>query len=53
MGEKRRREEQPQCGFTDIVKKAYDRGMSEQEVTVEKLMEELKVDLKKMRSTHV
>jgi hypothetical protein len=51
MGEKRSREEQPQ--FTDIVKKAYDRGISEQEVTVEKLMEELKVDLKKMRSTHV
>lgn len=47
MGEKRSREEQPQ--FTDIVKKAYNRGRSEQDVTVQKLLNELKSDLKKMR----
>jgi hypothetical protein len=36
-------------GFSDIVKKAYDRGISDQGVTVSKLIEDLKIDLIKMK----
>ncbi|MFH7818897.1 hypothetical protein [Neobacillus thermocopriae] len=32
--------------FAEILKKAYEKGMNEAEITVEKLIEELKVDLK-------
>jgi hypothetical protein len=34
--------------FSEIVKKAYDKGLNEQELTVEKLMEDLKADLKSL-----
>ncbi|CAH2716755.1 hypothetical protein BACCIP111895_03943 [Neobacillus rhizosphaerae] len=34
--------------FSEIVKKAYDKGMNENELTLEKLMEELKMDLKSL-----
>ncbi|MDQ1143745.1 hypothetical protein QE429_000572 [Bacillus sp. SORGH_AS 510] len=34
--------------FTAIVKKAYDKGLNENEITLEKLMEELKADLKQL-----
>jgi hypothetical protein len=34
--------------FSEIVKKAYDKGVNENEITLEKLMEELKVDLKNL-----
>jgi hypothetical protein len=33
--------------FSEIVKKAYDRGVNE-EITLEKLIEELKADLKQL-----
>ncbi|WML58609.1 hypothetical protein [Neobacillus sp. PS2-9] len=32
--------------FSEIVKKAYDKGVNENEITLEKLMEELKADLR-------
>lgn len=48
MGVKESNLEDYQSVFSAIVKKAYDRGMSEQEVTVQKLLEVLKSDLKKM-----
>ncbi|MEH7440230.1 hypothetical protein V7182_22540 [Neobacillus drentensis] len=34
--------------FSEIVKKAYDKGLNENEITLEKLMEELKADLKQL-----
>ncbi len=34
--------------FSEIVKKAYDRGLNENEITLEKLMEDLKADLKNL-----
>lgn len=34
--------------FTAIVKKAYDKGVNENEITLEKLLEELKADLKQL-----
>jgi hypothetical protein len=46
---KESKREHPESAFSDIVKKAYDRGMSEQGVTVKKLVEELKSDLIKIR----
>lgn len=32
--------------FFNILKKAYDKGINEKEITVKKIMEELKIDLK-------
>jgi hypothetical protein len=37
-----------QVDFTRIVKKAYEKGINENEITLEKIMEELKADLKNM-----
>jgi hypothetical protein len=37
-----------QADFTRIVKKAYEKGVNENEMTLEKIMEELKADLKNM-----
>jgi membrane-anchored protein YejM (alkaline phosphatase superfamily) len=34
--------------FREIVKKAYDRGLKESDLTLAKLMEELEADLKNM-----
>ncbi|MEO2075916.1 MAG: hypothetical protein ABGX20_11145 [Bacillus sp. (in: firmicutes)] len=34
--------------FTAIVKKAYDKGVNENEITLDKLLEELKADLKQL-----
>lgn len=32
--------------FTEIVKKAYDRGLKESDLTLEKLLEEIEANLK-------
>jgi hypothetical protein len=40
------RMEQPD--FSEIVKNAYEKGITETGITVAKLIEDLKVDLKKM-----
>jgi hypothetical protein len=37
-----------QADFTRIVKKAYDKGINENGMTLEKIIEELKADLKNM-----
>lgn len=37
-----------QADFTMIVKKAYEKGVNENEMTLEKIIEELKADLKNM-----
>ena len=34
--------------FSDVVKKAYDKGINDSEITLELLMEELKADLKQL-----
>lgn len=49
MGEKNNKAEQSMTGFSDIVKKAYDRGISDQGATVAKLIEDLKIDLTNMK----
>ena len=51
MGVKESELEDVQMVFSAIIKRAYDRGMSEQGVTVQMLMEELRLELKRMRST--
>lgn len=38
-----------QIDFSDIVKKAYDKGLCEREITVNKLIEEIKNDLKNLK----
>jgi hypothetical protein len=35
--------------FSSIVKKAYDRGVNDQGATVAKLIEDIKIDLMKMK----
>jgi hypothetical protein len=37
-----------QADFSMIVKKAYEKGVNERGMTLEKIMEELKTDLKNM-----
>lgn len=37
-----------QADFTRIVKKAYEKGVNENEITLEQIMKELKTDLKNM-----
>jgi hypothetical protein len=37
-----------QADFSRIVKKAYDKGVNENGMTLEKIIEELKTDLKNM-----
>jgi hypothetical protein len=37
-----------QVDFSTIVKKAYERGLNENEMTLEKIINELKTDLKNM-----
>lgn len=47
MGKKENEEEQ-QHEFSEIVKKAYDRGMHEGGITVQELIDDLKIDLIKL-----
>ncbi|WP_342433489.1 hypothetical protein [Neobacillus sp. FSL H8-0543] len=35
--------------FSEIIKRAYERGLNETGMTVQKLMEELKIDLRNMK----
>jgi hypothetical protein len=49
MGNKNNKEGFAQSEFYDIVKKAYDRGVNDQGLTVAKLIEDLKIDLTKMK----
>ncbi|MEH7252012.1 hypothetical protein V7111_07785 [Neobacillus niacini] len=49
MGKVKDKSEYPLSDFSDIVKKAYDRGVSDQGVTVAKLIEDLKIDLLNMK----
>jgi len=34
--------------FSEIVKKAYDKGVNETEITLEKLLEDIKADLRQL-----
>ena len=34
--------------FSEIVKKAYDKGVNETEITLEKLLEDIKADLRQI-----
>jgi hypothetical protein len=45
---KRERTNQANVDFTEIIKKAYEKGVNEKEMTVEKLLEDLKTDLKQI-----
>ncbi|MED3623914.1 hypothetical protein P4482_03985 [Neobacillus thermocopriae] len=48
MDRKQERTNQVNVDFTEIVKKAYEKGVNETEMTVEKLLEDLKTDLKQI-----
>ncbi|WP_158332811.1 hypothetical protein [Neobacillus sedimentimangrovi] len=48
MNHKQERTNQANDEFTKIVKKAYEKGVNETEMTVEKLLEDLKTDLKQI-----
>ena len=34
--------------FSDIVKRAYEKGVNESEITLEKLLEDIKADLRQL-----
>jgi hypothetical protein len=38
-----------QIDFTEIIKKAYETGRSDETITIQKLMEDLKTDLMKLK----
>jgi hypothetical protein len=48
MGGKKGERRQNDYNFFEIVKKVYEKGINESEVTVQMIMEELKTDLKKI-----
>lgn len=50
MGAKRSEQMHSQNDFSEIVKKAFNRGINDHGVTVEQLLEELKSDLRKMKA---
>lgn len=50
MGVTLSKEYKLQSDFSEIVRKAYEKGTSDGTITLEKLMEELKVDLQKLRA---
>lgn len=41
-------EKQSQENFTEIIRKAYEKGKNDQNMTLTKLLEELKIDLKRI-----
>lgn len=49
MVAKNDRQEHSDSEFSEIVKKAYNRGLSDTGVTVQKLIEDLKIDLLKLK----
>ncbi|WP_419955133.1 hypothetical protein ACN6MT_06100 [Neobacillus niacini] len=49
MDEKKHKVELSPNDFSAIVKKAYDRGVSDHGITVQQLLEDLKVDLLKIK----
>ncbi|MEH7111495.1 hypothetical protein V7124_03825 [Neobacillus niacini] len=53
MGEKNSKEEISDNEFSDIVKKAYDRGMSDHGMTVQQLLADLKNDLLKLKVPNI
>lgn len=50
MGKKENEEELEQHEFSDIVKKAYERGLHEGGITVQELINDLKIDLLKLKA---
>jgi hypothetical protein len=48
LGRKQEKTNQANVDFNEIVKKAYEKGVNETEMTVEKLLEDLKTDLKQI-----
>ena len=53
MGEKRSKDEFSANEFSEIVKRAYDRGLSDQGMTVQQLLADLKNDLLKLKFTNI
>lgn len=49
MGGKLSEEYKLQSDFSKIVRKAYEKGISDGKITVEKLIEDIKSDLLKMK----
>jgi hypothetical protein len=43
-----KKEHTSSTNFSEIVKKAYEKGRNEDDITLSKLIEELKLDLKNM-----
>lgn len=50
MREKKTKEEFSSNEFSAIVKKAYDRGKNDHGMTVQKLLNDLKKDLRKLKA---
>ncbi|MEH6993728.1 hypothetical protein V7075_13600 [Neobacillus drentensis] len=48
MNTKKKCSSSKQVNFSMIVKKAYEKGLNESEITLEKLIEDLKIDLRNM-----
>lgn len=44
-----KKEHSTSIDFSEIVKKAYEKGRTEEGITISKLVEELKMDLRKMK----
>jgi hypothetical protein len=48
MGGKKVERQQSDFNFSEIIKKAYEIGVNDSEVTIQKLLDEIKTDLKKL-----
>ncbi|WP_157081480.1 hypothetical protein [Neobacillus soli] len=48
MDRKEEKKSSNPADFSEIVKKAYDMGVNEHEMTLEKLIEDLKADLRQL-----
>lgn len=50
MGGKTGSQSQLQFDFSNIIKKAYETGLNDKAITVERLIEDLKIDLIKLKT---
>ncbi|MGX6446106.1 hypothetical protein ACWM35_23120 [Neobacillus sp. K501] len=48
MEEKATKEKTPQYDFYDVIKKAYEKGLTDESITLKRIIEDLKDDLQHM-----
>lgn len=53
MGVTLSKEYKLQSDFSEIVRKAYEKGTSDRTITLEKLIEDIKLDLQKLRADKI